>query len=99
MATIHTTKNFTVDTATMTMSCDMSIIRRFDRLYPRFYPESCGDGVILESHITGKVSSWYVAQEHRNHDNDITHWDLLPTVETLRTMPQLREWQVVIFND
>lgn len=53
----------------------------------------------LVSEKTGRNSDWAVTATHRDEENDVTHWDLQPTEETLRNLPALRGYRMVIYND
>ena len=45
-------------------------------LFGRAYDDSCDVGLALISHKTGQALKMVVVKEHRNRDNDVTHWEL-----------------------
>ena len=68
-------------------------------LFHRIYPDACDVGITLISHQTGKEVTYYLEKEGRNRDNEVTHWILKPTPESIRKVPACRHTYVTIFND
>jgi len=87
---------FTIDRRNQRLIADASDLPA--ALFERIYPDSCDEGLRVESARTGKVSTWAVAQYIRN-DGDLLLWVLYPTPETLRAQPELNGWDMKIYND
>ena len=64
----------------------------------RIYDDACDVGFQMIGK-TGAVATFYLSAEHRGADQDITHWVFLPTTESLRRIPALRNVRVEILND
>lgn len=62
------------------------------------YPDSIDLGFDMVSIKTGHVSRWVQNHVEMVMD-DITYWEYVPTAETLRKFPQLKNWKVQIYND
>jgi hypothetical protein len=63
------------------------------------YDDACDVGIEMFNPRTGVMTRWYMQDEVRDNDNDITHWTFRATSETLRKHPQLKDWRVDILND
>lgn len=90
------TKQFTFSGKDKTFITEISTIG--DKQLVRIYPDACDEGVVLVSERTGEESKWVVNGVDQ-HDGDIGAWNLIPTAETLRKLPQLKGYKMVIFND
>ena len=67
-------------------------------LFGRVYDDACDEGFAMISE-TGREAKFAVDNEVRHADNDVTHWVLVPTADTIRKLPMLRGATVTIFND
>jgi hypothetical protein len=84
---------------TNTFSSEMSMLEASGgRPLSRYYDDACDAGFLLVSHKTSVAAGYTLDTEHRNRDNDITHWTFKPTAEAVRKNPQLAGTSVVIWN-
>lgn len=70
--------------------------------FHQLYSDACDEGITLISEVTGKEANYFVDHMDRTLTEDgwETHgWNLLPTPETLRQSPQLKNTRVLIIND
>ena len=65
----------------------------------RIYPDAADVGFIMVSSKTRSEAIFYLEKEHRDRENDITHWTFKPTTEAIRKNPNLKGTTVEIFND
>ena len=66
--------------------------------FKQIFPDSCDEGMVLVSHVTGEETVWYCDEYHYN-DSELEYVTLKPTPETLRKNIQLNGWVVIICND
>jgi hypothetical protein len=80
---------------------EVSNLTRDSNPFHRIYSDSCDEGLILISEKTGQSSTWYVSRYEYTNDEDyeFVAWHLLPTMQTVRKFPQLKNTTMVIFND
>jgi hypothetical protein len=69
-----------------------------ENVFHRLYPDACDQGITLVSATTGTEADYYVNKEDR-YDGEIQGWHLLPTSETIRRLPRLKNTKVLIIND
>lgn len=68
-------------------------------IFGMIYNDACDEGLTLVSHKTGKEAKFAVDYIHKDNENDIMWWTLVPTRDTIRHLPSLRNIRVVIYND
>jgi hypothetical protein len=75
-------------------SQDLSSLCRDPRvsIFHQLYNDSCDAGITLISAKTGKEADFFV-------NGEIQGWNLLPTYETIRKLPRLKNTRVLIIND
>lgn len=94
------TKKFNCDSKRKVLVAEISDlgIRLPRSPFVRVYHDSADEGLVLMSHKTGKKATFYI--DHIETDEgDIRWWTLLPTIETMHDIPQLRGWKIELFND
>lgn len=74
--------------------CDDPRVNIFERLYP----DACDQGIILISAVSGKKATYYVDSTDTHH-GEVAGWRLLPTPETIRDQPRLKNTKILIIND
>jgi hypothetical protein len=94
----YSTVQFTIDRKGKTFISEISDLGEG---FTQIYPDACDEGLFLQSHISGEVSTWYVAREEYSHgeDKELQAWHLAPTEESQKKFPALKGWKMVIFND
>ena len=69
------------------------------RLDP-LYDDACDVGIALVNPRTGNVTRWALKTEVRDpRENELLGWMLVPTPETIRKQPELKDYQLNIVND
>lgn len=96
----HSSKKFSYDRDTNTFSAWASSLDEgmTKHMFGRIFPDSCDEGLYIVSDKTGAEAGFAVDKEERNDDNDVAFWVLLPTAETRRKFPLLKDAKVTIFN-
>lgn len=67
--------------------------------FRQIYPDACDIGLVLVSQRTGQPAAFYVAEEHRTRDNEISHYSLKPIPEAVHKFPALANLKIELFND
>lgn len=67
-------------------------------IFEQIYPDACDQGIRLRSEVTGKVATYYVDCTD-TYEGEVQGWNLLPTPETCRKIPRLRNTKILIIND
>lgn len=67
--------------------------------FHQLFPDACDEGITLISQITNKEAHYFVDSVDVNNEGETQGWNLLPTSETLRKMPRLKNTRVLIIND
>lgn len=68
--------------------------------FHQIYPDACDEGITLISEVTGKEATYYVDTIDKDgSDEDTYGWNLLPTPETIKKLPQLKNSRVLLIND
>lgn len=68
--------------------------------FHRVRHEAPVDGIALVSHVTGQAAYYFIDKIDKNHHkNEIYGWHLLPTSETIKAIPRLKNTKVLIIND
>lgn len=70
-----------------------------DFRFEQIYNDSCDEGLQMVSEKSGRVAKFAVNGVDKDHEGDLTAWNLIPTRETLRAIPELRGVSMKIFND
>jgi hypothetical protein len=70
-------------------------------VYHRLYPDACDVGITLISEKTNQEATYCHSEDVYTDDEDheFTHAILLPTLETIRKYPRLKNTKVVLIND
>lgn len=93
----HFSAQFTYDHDTNTFTGWASELG--SRLFAPVYEDAADLGLTIVSGKTGSGATYYIAEEERDDDNDISLWKLMPTPETIRRLPLLKDTTVIVFND
>ena len=68
--------------------------------FHRLYPDACDEGITLVSEVTNKEATYYVdSVDTDSSHEDIYGWNLLPTPETIKQLPHLKNTKILIIND
>lgn len=90
-------KLFDYDHETNTFSAWMS------ELGPQpFHPvfnDAADVGVSIVSSKTAAIADFYISLTEKDVEHDIVAWHLIPTPDTIKLFPLLKDTKVVIFND
>jgi len=79
--------------------CEASDLGRGFRL-EQLYDDACDVGMALVNPRTGNVTRWALKEEIRDpRENELLGWMMIPTPETVRKQPELRDYQLNILND
>lgn len=89
------TKQFTVSAREKWMASEISCLGDFEQIYP----DSADAGLTIVSETTGRDSKWVVASSNVDGSGEVINWILHPTTDTLRRLPDLAGWYVVVYND
>jgi hypothetical protein len=92
----HLSSQFSYDSDSNAFSAWASELGSY--MFKQLYEDACDVGLEIVSCRTGAVSKFYLETEHVNDDNDITHWTLKPTTDTIRKFPLLKTATVTVFN-
>ncbi len=65
----------------------------------RIYQDACDVGIQLQSHRTGEVATFYLAEEKHDNENDLLYMSFHPTPEEIKKNPRMRDVKVILFND
>jgi hypothetical protein len=66
----------------------------------RLYDDACDVGIALRNPLSGNVTRWALKEVIRDtRENEILGWMLIPTPESIRKQPELKEYQLNIVND
>ena len=77
-------------------------VRPTQNAFHQLFPDACDQGITLISEVTNKEAHYYVdkVDQTLTEDGWETHgWNLLPTSETIRRMPRLKNTRVLVNND
>lgn len=94
------TERFTVAAAKKLFISELSDLTQGNPFH-RLHQDACDEGLVLISQNTNRESTWYVDHEERSddEDNELLAYHLFPTPETLKKVPQLTGWEMVLIND
>lgn len=67
-------------------------------LFGNAYNDSADEGLVLISHKTGDSLKMVVDREHRNRDNDVTHWELKSCPHDMRRLKLTEPIHLTIWN-
>ena len=81
-------------------SQDVSSLTRgpSENVFHRLYEDACDQGITLISDKTANEATYFV-DSIDEVDGEIQGWNLLPTPETVRKLPRLKNTRVLIGND
>jgi len=68
-------------------------------VFHQLYNDADDEGITLISTRTGKEANYFVDFVDKDREGELYGWNLLPTSETLREQPQLKNTKVLIIND
>lgn len=90
---------FSYDFLTNTFSTDASILM-VNGIDPvaQLYCDACDQGFQMQSAKTSRIVKWYLTLEHRDRENDITHWEFAPTFDSIHYNPKLKDAHVYVWN-
>jgi hypothetical protein len=74
-------------------------IKPHQNAFHQLYSDACDEGITLISEVTHKEANYFVDSVDQDEDGDIQGWNLLPTTETLRELPILKNTRVLLIND
>ena len=63
------------------------------------YDDACDVGIVLYNPNSGVYTRWYLHEEKRDNEGDLTVTVFKPCPETLHAQPQLKGWEVHVLND
>jgi len=89
---------FTYNQSSQTFSTEISSLRPFNPM-ARMYDDAMDVGFLMRSSITGSEVEYVLTNEHKDRDNDVTHWEFHPSWESERKVPVCKGTSVKIFND
>jgi hypothetical protein len=89
------------DDGRLTLSTDMSDLghRAFYVSSNKYAQSKGGIGFRIKSTRTGKLVSYFEADEVRDREGEVTHWVLRPSRESILEVPECMNTQVFVFND
>jgi len=73
-------------------------VRLNQNAFHQLYSDACDEGITLISHVTGKEANYFVDHMDMSYE-EIQGWNLLPTPETIKQQPRLKNTKVLIIND
>ena len=66
----------------------------------QLYDDACDVGIALINPRTGNVTRWALKEEIRDtRENELLGWMMIPTPESIRKQPELKDYQLNIIND
>lgn len=88
---------FSHDRETKVISAEASTLglRKFDQIYS----DACDVGLLLYNSKNMNKTYWYLHEEFRNHEGELTHWELWPCPESVRKNPTMSGYKMLIWND
>ena len=89
---------FTYLGSTKTFVAEISDLKPFNPL-TRLYDAAMDVGFTMRSKITGIDVDYFLTEEHKDAEGDVTSWEFRPTVESERKTVDCRGTSVTIFND
>lgn len=92
-------ESFSIDRASRVMISEASDlhVRAGDVPFAPIYDDACDVGCTIQG--KQKAARFYLAREEKDREGDVSFWEFKPTTETLHSIPGLRGWTVLIFND
>ena len=77
-------------------------VKPHQNAFHQLYSDACDEGITLISHVTGKEANYFIDKVDRGLTEDgweTYGWNLLPTPETIREQPRLKNTKILIIND
>ena len=95
----YSTKLFTHDKENKIFIGELSELDK--NVFKQIYEDACDEGLTLISEKSGNKSDWFVSNfEYVNlPDKELLAIHLLPTPETIRKFPGLKNYNMVLLND
>lgn len=64
------------------------------------YDDACDVGFALRNPRSGNVTRWVLKEEIRDpRENELLGWMMIPTSESIRKQPELKDYQLNLIND
>ncbi len=95
----HSSNLFTYSAKTHTFIAEVSELSYNKPSWCSSIGESDKMGFQMLSSKTKNVIEFYINECHKNDDNEITHWILIPTPTSLDKFPHMKGVMITIFND
>lgn len=97
---IHSITTFTVDAKARTITSELSTVP-LENLFPNSGRGVLDNGVRIRSTRTNMIADFVFAKyDHSQGDEpELISITLKPTPATLKTLPHLAGWTVILFND
>lgn len=98
---MHSSNLFLHSAEEKTYTADMSQLSRGGRIsaFGRIYDDACDEGLKIQSERSLQEATFVLRDEETDADHDVTVWTLVPEPATLRRLPKLAGYKVIIFND
>lgn len=97
---IHTTSDFSINEKTRTMTSELSTVP-LENLFPNSGPAVVSRGIRVRSEKTGLIADFLFSKQEfsKGDEPELLSITLTPTHRTLKTMPHLAGWTVILYND
>jgi hypothetical protein len=94
------TKQLDFNKETKTFSAEISMLDNGGRLniWHQAYSDACDEGIKVESHVTGK-EVMYVVDRRDESEGEVHGWHLIPTKDSIRSVPECKGTKLFIMND
>lgn len=93
----HSSTRFMVHADKKLLTSEMSMLG--SNPFRQIYPDSCDEGLTVVSIRSGVSADWAVDHTERDAEGAPVWWDLIPTAESIRRVPQIKQWKMRIYND
>lgn len=78
------------------LCAELSDLQGGGSIFQRVYPDACDEGLVI---VGRKEVTFVVDNVVRDEEGDLLAYELIPTRESLRTVPEARGIKVTLFND
>lgn len=65
----------------------------------QLYDDACDVGIAVRNAHTGALTHWYLHEEKRDAEGDLTVIVFRPTIETLWRLRYMNGWEIHVLND
>lgn len=98
---IYSSSKFTCSRDSREFVCESSDLcaLRDGPFYGRIYDDAADIGLGILSELSGNIAVFYLRDVEKDSDGDIKFWKLFATEETVRDIPNLMNYTVIVFND